>query len=154
MAELSKQQISELYNNLENKSNEEIVSIINDINNEAIKSLLDDSYKYDWIEENWKLKFGGIRIKDFLKSFYKDGEKPQGQQITNFIIEICKKYAKKYSSEIKIILQDNPQTTNYILNIIQLLAPAIAQQYSGIPAMAIVGSITILCRQGIDNFIK
>ena len=35
-----------------------------------------------------------------------------------------------------------------------LLAPAIAQQYIGIPGLAIVGSITILCKQGIQAYLQ
>lgn len=75
-------------------------------------------------------------------------------QPASSLIEICKEYVNKFSNDIKAILKNNPKTTNYALNVIQLLVPAIAQQYSGIPAMAIVGSITLLCRQGIENFIK
>jgi hypothetical protein len=66
---------------------------------------------------------------------------------------ICKDTIKKNSSTIKEILQKHPNYTNYVIDIIMLLAPAIAQQYLGISAMAIVGSITIICKQGIHSYL-
>ncbi len=66
---------------------------------------------------------------------------------------ICKEYIRKNSSTIKEILQKHPNYTNYVIDIIMLLAPAIAQQYFGISAMAIVGSITIICKQGIHSYL-
>jgi len=124
--ELTSQELAELYAQIENKSDEEIESLIN---NES--------------EELDGLLFGG----GWFRSVFKN-------QSANSIIEICKESVKEFSADIKEILKNNPKTTNYALNVIQLLVPAIAQQYSGIPAMAIVGSITLLCRQGIENFIK
>lgn len=67
---------------------------------------------------------------------------------------ICKDTIKKNSSTIKEILQKHPNYTNYVIDIIMLLAPAIAQQYLGISAMAIVGSITIICKQGINAYLQ
>lgn len=67
---------------------------------------------------------------------------------------ICKDTIKKNSSTIKEILQKHPNFTNYVIDIIMLLAPAIAQQYLGISAMAIVGSITIICKQGINAYLQ
>ena len=68
--------------------------------------------------------------------------------------DICKNSIKNNSSTIKQILQKHPHYTNYVIDIIMLLAPAIAQQYIGIPGLAIVGSITILCKQGIQAYLQ
>ena len=67
---------------------------------------------------------------------------------------ICRGAINKFQENIKDILRKNAKTTNYTLEIIQLLAPAIAQQFGGLSSMAIVGSITILCKQGIQNYIQ
>ena len=124
--ELTSQELAELYAQIESKSDEEIESLINK-----------QSEKLD----------GLLIVGGWFRSVFKN-------QSANLIIEICKEYVNDFSNDIKAILKNNPKTTNYALNVIQLLVPAIAQQYSGIPAMAIVGSITLLCRQGIENFIK
>ena len=68
--------------------------------------------------------------------------------------DICKDSIKNNSSTIKQILQKHPHYTNYVIDIIMLLAPAIAQQYIGISGIAIVGSITILCKQGIQAYLQ
>ena len=67
---------------------------------------------------------------------------------------ICKESIKKNKFRIKEILQNNPNYTNYVIDVIMLLAPAIAQEYFGISAMAIVGSITIICKQGIHSYLQ
>lgn len=129
--ELTSQELAELYAQIENKSDKEITNLIND-ESEKLDGFL--------IGGGWlKRVFGGGADKN---------------QAATPLIEICKKCAIEFSADLKAILKNNPKSTNYALNVIQLLAPAIAQQYSGIPAMAIVGSITLLCRQGIENFIK
>ncbi len=69
------------------------------------------------------------------------------------VMDVCKTYVMKSSSSIKEILRKNPKVTNYALDVIQLVAPAIAQQYGGLSSMAIVGSLSILCKQGITNYI-
>lgn len=56
--------------------------------------------------------------------------------------------------EIRKIMKDNTKTTNYILEIVQLIAPAVAQVYLGMSGLAIVGAITILCKQGIQQMIE
>ena len=68
--------------------------------------------------------------------------------------DICKDSIKNNSSTIKQILQKHPYYTNWVIEIVMLLAPAIAQQYIGIPGLAIVGSITILCKQGIQAYLQ
>jgi len=70
------------------------------------------------------------------------------------VMDVCKKSIANASQSIRQILQNNPKTTNYSLEIIQLVAPAIAQQYGGISSMAIVGTLSILCKQGITNYIS
>ena len=144
--ELTANNISEMYSLIENKPNDEIEHIIRDsfegINAKDILIPAIGSVLGPFLGG-----LAGATIPTFSELKTKMGQ-------AKAVLEICKAYITKYSSEIKLTLQNNPQKTNYVLNIIQLLAPAIAQQYSGIPAMAIVGAITLLCRQGIDNFIK
>ena len=67
---------------------------------------------------------------------------------------ICKEAITKNKKSIKEILKSHPKSTNYVIDIIMLMAPAITQQYLGISAMAIVGSIVILCRQGLTSYLQ
>lgn len=139
--ELTSQELAELYAQIESKSDEEIQRLINDRLLELDRFNAMENVSGAVCIGEWLSGLG--RLLGFDKN-----------QPTTSLIEICKKYAKEFSADIKEILKNNPKTTNYALNVIQLLVPAIAQQYSGIPAMAIVGSITLLCRQGLENFIK
>lgn len=68
--------------------------------------------------------------------------------------EVCKESIKENSFSIKQILKKHPNYTNCIIDIITLLAPAIAQQYIGIPGIAIVGTITVICKQGIHTYLE
>lgn len=159
--ELTSQELAELYAQIENKSDEEIESLINN-ESEAIITGLENAVLKEVIEfepvagalfaKKYKIGLRAIKIGDWFKKVFDDGT--DKNQPTIPLIEICKDYVNEFSNDIKAILKNNPKTTNYALNVIQLLVPAIAQQYSGIPAMAIVGSITLLCRQGLENFIK
>jgi len=161
--ELTSQELAELYAQIESKSDEEIESLINK-QSEAIITGLEDAVLKGGvlgaglgagagaIAECIKIDIGASKIGNWLKKVFGGGA--DKNQPTIPLIEICKDYVNEFSNDIKAILKNNPKTTNYALNVIQLLVPAIAQQYSGIPAMAIVGSITLLCRQGIENFIK
>lgn len=67
---------------------------------------------------------------------------------------ICKEAITKNKKSIKEILKSHPKSTNYVIDIIMLMVPAITQQYLGISAMAIVGSIVILCRQGLTSYLQ
>lgn len=155
--ELTSQELAELYAQIESKSDEEIESLINK-QSEAIITGLEDAVLKGGvlgagaIAECIKIDIGVSKIGNWLKKVFCGGA--DKNQPTIPLIEICKDYVNEFSNDIKAILKNNPKTTNYALNVIQLLVPAIAQQYSGIPAMAIVGSITLLCRQGLENFIK
>lgn len=144
--ELTSQELSKLYSQIENKSNKEIKALINDESETIFSGLEGAAVKGLIVGAGANFSLGGL--------FGKFGRGSGKEQSANSLIEICKEYAKEFSTEIKAILKNNPKSTNYALNVIQLLAPAIAQQYSGIPALAIVGSITLLCRQGLENFIK
>lgn len=88
--------------------------------------------------------FGGI-FSGLSNMFFRSEEKD--------LPHYCISCARKYRKDIKVILKNNPNNTNYIIEIVHLLAPAIAQQYLGFSGMAIVGTITLLCRQGITKFI-
>lgn len=65
----------------------------------------------------------------------------------------CEKEIRKNRSTIKDIIRKHPKSKDYIFEIIMLLAPAIAQQYTGFSGMAIVGTLTIICKQGINAYI-
>ena len=138
--ELTSQELAELYAQIENKSDKEIQHLIDVGDSEINKTLA--------------ALGGGALAAGSGGGIWGHLAIANGLPPSSTLFEICKKYAKEFSADIKEILKNNPKTTNYALNVIQLLVPAIAQQYSGIPAMAIVGSITLLCRQGIENFIK
>lgn len=140
--ELTSQELAELYAQIENKSDEEIEHLIN-------KRLLSEGH----FAKGWNaVSKANSKYGILFRILFGSGD--DKNQAANSIIEICKESVKEFSADIKEILKNNPKTTNYALNVIQLLVPAIAQQYSGIPAKAIVGSITLLCRQGLENFIK
>lgn len=157
--ELTSQELAELYSQIENKSDEEIESLINNqsetiisgLENAVLKGIIKGAGAGE-MAEYINMDVGASKIGNWLKKVFGGGA--DKNQPTIPLIEICKDYVNEFSNDIKAILKNNPKTTNYALNVIQLLFPAIAQQYSGIPAMAIVGSITLLCRQGIENFIK
>ena len=150
--ELTSQELSKLYSQIENKSNKEIKALIND-ESETFFSGLEGAALKGLIAGAGAGTSAGAII-DFGWFKRKSDRGAGKKQSANSLIEICKEYAKEFSTEIKAILKNNPKSTNYALNVIQLLAPAIAQQYSGIPALAIVGSITLLCRPGLEHFIK
>ncbi len=156
--ELTSQELSYYYSLFENWSNQQIetyIAICCKINDNAIDASKDPILS---LKEYLRKKIGSIFKSDQTSSRQQSKEdvsiNTQSTDWFSSLPEICKEYALRYSDEIKIILQNNPQKTNFVISIIQLLAPVIAQEYSGIPAMAIVGAITILCRQGIENFIK
>ena len=156
--EPTSQELAELYAQIESKSDEEIESLINNESEAIITGLENAVLKGvvlgagELFAKKYQIGLGAIKIGDWLKKVFGGGA--DKNQPTIPLIEICKDYVNEFSNDIKAILKNNPKITNYALNVIQLLAPAIAQQYSGIPAMAIVGSITLLCRQGLENFIK
>lgn len=61
----------------------------------------------------------------------------------------CEKAWNHNISRIRNIINNNPKTSKTIMDILLLLAPAIAQQHTGISGMAIVGTLTILCKQNL-----
>lgn len=138
---LTSRELAALYAQIENKSDKEIQRLVKNETNKIPSGL--EGAIGAMVVDGVNMNVGG-----WLKGVFGSGGG------ANSLTEICKEYAKEFSSEIRALLRNNPKTTNYAFNVIQLLAPAIAQQYSGIPALAIVGSITLLCRQGIENFIK
>ncbi len=147
--DLSPEALSEMYAQIADKSSKEIANLIDG----------NDSDSYRMIAGLGGGLLAGCTIGNILENESEGfgwiiGGSQRKRKPSSVLIEICKDYASTYKSEIKTILKKNPQTTRYILNIIQLLVPAIAQQYSGIPALAIVGSVILLCRQGIENFIR
>ena len=71
-------------------------------------------------------------------------------------ISKCKKVIANpsISTKIKTLLKNNPKYVNCTLEIIQLVAPAVAQIYGGLSALTIVGTLTIMCKQGIQNYLS
>lgn len=63
--------------------------------------------------------------------------------------DVCKKSWELNRTKIHSIILNNPKTSKSIMDIVMLLAPAIAQQYTGFSGMAIVGTLTILCKQNL-----
>lgn len=87
------------------------------------------------------------RERFIIHSHYNDPEAPY------FLVKICAKYIFKYRVQVIEIIHRNPKVTNYTLDIINLICPVIAQKYAGIPALAIVGAITLLFKQGINKYL-
>jgi hypothetical protein len=63
------------------------------------------------------------------------------------LISICLFYLRRYQNTITESIKLNSQLSEALFDIIQIIAPAIAQQYSGLPAMAIVAGLTVLLRK-------
>ena len=61
----------------------------------------------------------------------------------------CNKSWNLNITQIRTIIDNNPKTSRCIMDIVILLAPAIAQQYTGMSGMAIVGTLTIICKQNL-----
>lgn len=56
---------------------------------------------------------------------------------------------------ISMILKSHPKSTRYVLEVVNILAPVLADKFSGIPGVTIVACIIIYVRLGIfDNIIK
>ncbi len=70
------------------------------------------------------------------------------------VSSICIKYAQQFREEITKLLVNKRSYTQYVLDVIQVIAPAIAQQYHGIPSMIFVAAITVMCRNGIMDYIN
>lgn len=129
-------ELQELYSQIENDSDDEIKNLISSI---------------------YLPRFAGTAsMFGFpFHSLWRSEEDEQRMAVKE-LQDVCVDCANtiEFKNQIKLMLQNNPQRTNFVIGIIQLLVPAIAQQYSGIPAMAFVGAITLLCRQGIENYLK
>lgn len=69
------------------------------------------------------------------------------------IKRVCEDEIMKPETSAKIVqmVKENPNVLKNSLEIVQLVAPAVAQVVGGIPALAIVGTILILIKQGILN---
>ena len=61
----------------------------------------------------------------------------------------CKKTWDQNNNRIQSIIQNNPKSSKAIMDIVCLLAPTIAQQYTGFSGMAIVGTLTIMCKHNL-----
>lgn len=68
--------------------------------------------------------------------------------------DICCRRVRELGNQITQIVQNNPNYTEYSLDVISIVAPSIAQQYGGIPMMAIVAALTVMCRKGIMKYVN
>ncbi len=147
---MDNQELEEIYKSLEGKNEAEIKQMISDnISNSAESSnplagVLSGAFA-DAIP-------GFFSYGSIFGSLF--GSKPSADERANEFLDTCKLTVALYSKSIKDILHKNEKTTNFTLEIIQLVAPVIAQQNAGLPALIIVGAITILCKQGITKYIQ
>lgn len=128
--ELSDNEYVQTYNEIKDLDYNSLISLIE--NNLPIGLDLNEDYRvangklsYWWPGNNDKLSVSGI----------------------------CIKYAQQFRDEITKLLVNKRNYTQYVLDVIQVIAPAIAQQYQGIPSMIFVAAITVMCRNGIMNYI-
>lgn len=91
-----------------------------------------------------KKKYSVNRVKKKIE--YYDG--------FDYLLSICVDSFILHKEEIRRILNKCPTGTSYIIEIVQLLAPAIAQEYSGFSGMAIVGTIIYLCKIKFYEFLN
>lgn len=61
----------------------------------------------------------------------------------------CMKAWDKKINLIQSYINKNPKSSKAIMDIVCLLAPTIAQQYTGFSGMAIVGTLTIMCKHNL-----
>lgn len=108
-----------------------------------------------------------VLIKESFPEYYAMGiMAPSEREIEKKILESerkieediskCKKVIANpsISTKIKTLLKNNPKYVNCTLEIIQLVAPAVAQIYGGLSALTIVGTLIIMCKQGIQNYLS
>ena len=154
---------------LENTEIADLYSQIQYFNNRSISKLIDknlDGTVYELNPRDVSVQYieGQIyynkRIRTKTNYFWNPGSWGKGIPNTEDRIEkryplswACIKYAKLFKDQIISIIKRKQKTTETILDIIQILAPAIAQELSGIPVMAIVAAITVMCRRGVMNYI-
>lgn len=74
-------------------------------------------------------------------------------QAPEYLLKICIKAIREHKDSIKQIIHNHPTISNFTLEVVQLIVPVIAQSYAGIPALAVVGSIILLCKQGLNKII-
>ena len=139
MANLSNRQIAILYQQIENLDNESIIKMIDEMhlpsfNNSSEKSEIDESIAYGINLPKGKLTSPKLDTKNSLP-------------------EICSSYIRKFKVEIWQKVLGKEKLSEFILEVIQIVAPAVAQEYKGVPAMAIVAIITIMCRKGITLYL-
>lgn len=83
----------------------------------------------------------------FLGGFFKGDYDDKAMQAKKKLEYACRKLLEQNRHQVLTIIQNNPKTSKGIMDIVLLLAPAIAQQYGGFSGMAIVGTLTIACKQ-------
>lgn len=76
-------------------------------------------------------------------------KKQVAEEKAELIETVCNNAWEENINKIHSIIASNPKTSKCIMDIICLLAPAIAQQYTGFSGMAIVGTLTIMCKQNL-----
>ncbi len=81
--------------------------------------------------------------------FTVDNTSKRRKEITQKVI----RQAKLFKDKITAVLYNN-DIVDKTYEIIQILAPALAQQYVDIPTTALVAIITVMCKKNIVNFIN
>jgi len=135
MAELTKEQVIDLYSTIKGFDNFDLKILLRD-------DLQNADFRVDSCQGSTLIEEANpLGVEMTIRPFAGD---PFGE-----ISRICAEYARKYSDSIINILRENRNSTEIVMDILLILAPAIAQEYSGIPAMAIVASVTVMARNGL-----
>lgn len=93
--------------------------------------------------------FGSLIGASVFNTISKWDETNKPTQIQLELEKSCRNSWDLNINQIRNLIQNNPKTSKGIMDIVLLLAPAIAQQYTGISGMAIVGTLTIICKQNL-----
>ena len=167
MNESSEKEITELFNSIYNSHTETIHNVIslslsgsdfviqknipliqddrsNNKNRDVYSSANSPDYVFRFDEKDNRKSLVDICI-EFIQKFYKSN---LGKDLGNGRIRPFSVMLKKLNNnDPKIVLSST-------LDIIQIVAPAIAQNYLGLPMMAIVATLVVICRNGIMDYIN
>lgn len=140
---MTESEIKSLYKQIEGFNTSEIQKIVD-------KEFVDiDSVDWDnfhgALPGNYTMTLPGKFVRRLIAFFIKRSNKRKVSELEN----ACRKSWNLNITQIQTIINNNPKTSRCIMDIVILLAPAIAQQYSGMSGMAIVGTLTIICKQNL-----
>lgn len=154
MEELSYSYIQKMYGIIEELDDSTLIDFVYEyhllyeefgdrVDENIIKDLI-EVLKMKSLDKEQQVSETGIRLPAGLS---------QRSRVPYELGKICETYVAKFKQEIwpKILGKEN--ISEFAVDVIQIVAPAIAQEYSGIPAMAITAVITIMCRKGITLYL-